>query len=70
MCINGGGGSAPPPQAPVSTTPPPPSAVDPAILAARQNLITQAAMAKGRASTIVDQTGDQGSSEKKKLTGQ
>ena len=50
--------SMPAPAAPV-TTPPPPTMVDPAVIAARQNLINQQALA-GRGSTVVSQTGSKG----------
>lgn len=48
----------PAPQAAV-TAPPPPTAVDPAVISARQNLINQQALA-GRSSTVVPQTGPSG----------
>ena len=48
----------PAPQAAV-TTPPPPTAVDPAVIAARQNLINQQTIA-GRGSTVVAQNGSAG----------
>lgn len=50
--------SMPAPAAPV-TPPPAPTLVDPAVIAARQNLINQQAMA-GRGTTVVPQTGSNG----------
>lgn len=50
--------SMPAPAAPVAA-PPPPTMVDPAVIAARQNLINQQAMA-GRGSTVVAQSGNKG----------
>ena len=50
--------SMPATAAPV-TTPPPPTMVDPAVIAARQNLINQQSLV-GRGSTIVPQTGSSG----------
>lgn len=70
MCVGGSGSSMPAPAAPAAAAPPPPTMVDPAVLAARQNMINQAAQARGRASTIVDQTGAQGQEQNKTLTGQ
>lgn len=60
----------PAPQAAAAAAPPPPTTVDPSVIAARQNMIAQANMAQGRASTIVSQTGDNGTTQKNQLTGQ
>ena len=49
----------PAPAAPAAAPPPPPTQVDPAVIAARQNLINQQAMA-GRGSTVVPQSGSNG----------
>lgn len=73
MCMSGGGGGgfgALAPAAPAAAAPPPPTAVDPSVIAARQNIIAQAALAQGRGATIAAQTGDNGQSPKKELTGQ
>ena len=51
--------SMPAPAAPAPAPPPPPTMVDPAVIAARQNLINQQSLA-GRGSTIVPQTGSNG----------
>lgn len=51
--------SMPAPAAPAAAPPPPPTAVDPAVIAARQNLINQQSLA-GRGSTIVAQNGNAG----------
>lgn len=53
----GGGGPAAP-AAPVAA-PPPPTMVDPAVVAARQNLINQQSMA-GRGATIAATSGSKG----------
>ena len=49
----------PAPAAPAAAPPPPPTQVDPAVIAARQNLINQQAQA-GRGSTVVPQSGSNG----------
>lgn len=55
-----GGPKAPPaPAAPGPAPPPPPTMVDPAVIAARQNLIDRQSMA-GRGGTMVAQTGNKG----------
>ena len=51
--------SMPAPAAPAAAPPPPPTMVDPAVIAARQNLINQQSLV-GRGSTIVPQTGSSG----------
>lgn len=51
--------SMPAPAAPAAAPPPPPTMVDPAVIAARQNLINQQSMA-GRGQTVVAQTGSNG----------
>ena len=51
--------SMPAPAAPAPAPPPPPTMVDPAVIAARQNLINQQSLV-GRGSTIVPQTGSKG----------
>lgn len=53
-----GGPKLPAPTTP-AVAPPPPTAVDPAVISARQNLINQQ-QAAGRGSTVVPQTGSQG----------
>lgn len=69
MCMPSGG-SMPAPAAPAAAAPPPPTTIDPAVVAARQNVVAQAAMAQGRASTIVAQDGNQGQEQQKVLLGQ
>jgi len=54
-----GGPKVPAPAAPAATPPPPPTMVDPAVIAARQNLIEKQSMA-GRGQTVAPQTGNQG----------
>ena len=49
----------PAPAAPAPAAPPPPTMVDPAVIAARQNLINQQSLA-GRGSTVVPQNGSNG----------
>lgn len=60
MCLPSGGGGSPPPPvelpAPIAATPlppPPATAVDPAVLAARQNARLRAEQSQGRQSTIL-----------------
>jgi len=57
----GGAPAMPAPAAPAANPPPPPTQMDPAVIAARQNLINQQSMA-GRGQTIVPQTGSSGQS--------
>lgn len=55
MCMGGGAPAAIPAAAPLPPpTPPPPTAVDPAVLAARQNVTANAKAAAGLGSTIPD----------------
>lgn len=54
-----GGPKLPAPAAPAAAPPPPPTMVDPAVIAARQNMIDRQTMA-GRGSTVVPQTGSNG----------
>lgn len=55
----GGAPSIPPPAAPAAAPPPPPTSVNPAVIAARQNMIDRQAQV-GRGSTVFSQTGNKG----------
>lgn len=70
MCVSPNVPTAPTPPTIPAAPPPPPTAVDPAVLAARQNARDRSALAGGRASTIATSAiPDDATSTKKQLLG-